>query len=40
MSKQKLYAGLVGVALMLGLTLSNQAMAGKHLTAGGCPRRP
>ena len=28
MSKQKLYTGLIGAALMLGMTLSNPAMAG------------
>ena len=37
MSKQKLYAGLLGAALMLGLTLSNQAMAGKDVTEAEVP---
>ena len=37
MSKQKLYAGLIGGALMLGLTLSNPAMAGKDLTEAEVP---
>ena len=37
MSKQKLYAGLIGGMLMLGLTLSNPAMAGKDLTEAEVP---
>ena len=37
MSKQKLYAGLIGAVLMLGLTLSNQAMAGKDVTEAEVP---
>ena len=37
MFKQKLYAGLIGSVLMLGLTLSNQAMAGKDLTEAEVP---
>ncbi len=37
MSKQKLYAGLIGGMLMLGLTLSNPAMAGKDLTSAEVP---
>jgi len=37
MSKQKLYAGLIGAALMLGLTLSNPALAAKDVTEGEVP---
>lgn len=37
MFKQKLYAGLIGGILMLGLTLSNQAMADKDLTEAEVP---
>ncbi|MGZ8237018.1 MAG: hypothetical protein ACXW1Z_15355 [Methylobacter sp.] len=37
MSNQKLYAGLIGGVLMLGLTLSNQAMAGKDVTEAEVP---
>jgi len=37
MFKQKLYAGLIGGVLMLGLTLSNPAMAGKDLTEAEVP---
>ena len=37
MLKQKLYAGLIGGMLMLGLTLSNPAMAGKDLTGAEVP---
>jgi uncharacterized protein YpmB len=37
MSKQKLYAGLIGGVLMLGLTLSNQAMAGKDVKESELP---
>jgi hypothetical protein len=37
MSKQKLYTGLLGAALMLGLTLSNQAMAGKDVKESELP---
>jgi len=37
MSKQKLYTGLIGAALMLGLTLSNPAMAGKDVTEAEVP---
>ena len=38
MSKQKLYTGLIGAALMLGLTLSNPAMAGKKRERVGIAR--
>ena len=37
MSKQKLYAGLIGGVLMLGLTLSNPAMAGKDVPEAEVP---
>ncbi|MGZ8237019.1 MAG: hypothetical protein ACXW1Z_15350 [Methylobacter sp.] len=37
MFKQKLYAGLIGGVLMLGLTLSTPAMAGKDLTEAEVP---
>ncbi len=37
MSKQKLYTGLLGAALMLGLTLSNPAMAGKDVKESELP---
>ena len=37
MSKQKLYSGLLGAALMLGLSLSNQAMAGKDVKESELP---
>lgn len=37
MSKQTLYAGLMGGMLTLGLTLSNPAMAGKDLTEAEVP---
>ena len=37
MSKQTLYAGLIGGMLTLGLTLSNTAMAGKDLTEAEVP---
>ena len=37
MSKQKLYTGLIGAALMLGLTLSNPAMAGKDVKESELP---
>ena len=37
MSKQKLYTGLIGAALMLGLILSNPAMAGKDVTEAELP---
>ena len=37
MSKQKLYSGLLGAVLMLGLTLSNQAMAGKDVKESELP---
>ena len=39
MLKQKLYAGLIGAALMLGLTLSNPAMAAKDVTEGEVPEK-
>ena len=37
MFKQKLYAGLAGAVLMLGLTLSTPAMAGKDVTEAEVP---
>ena len=37
MSKQKLYSGLIGIVLMLGLTLSNPAMAGKDVKESELP---
>jgi hypothetical protein len=37
MFKQKLWTGLVGGMLMLGLALSNPAMAGKDLTEAEVP---
>lgn len=37
MSKQTLYAGIMGGMLTLGLTLSNPAMAGKDLTEAEVP---
>ena len=37
MSKQKLYAGMIGAVLVLSLTLSNQAMAGKDVTEADLP---
>jgi len=37
MSKQKLFAGMLGGMLTLGLTLSNPAMAGKDVTEAEVP---
>ena len=39
MSKQKLYAGLIGAVLTLGLTLSNPALAAKDVTEAEVPEK-